>query len=423
MSAEPKLQPEAPHDDLGFALPVPVKLAPSRARGLMLVAALALLAAFAAGLLPKLVARRALEAETASAVQAVPRVELIGVKVITSDRDLVLPGSIEPLEQTVVYPRSQGYVKRWLVDLGAQVKEGDLLAEIDTPELDAQLEQAKAQLAQAEADVTRAVASEGFSKTNLQRYQQLAPAGIASQQELERGAAQAQVDESGVTVARANVAAQAANVRRLVQLKSFSKVTAPFGGTIVSRSIERGALVNPGATPLFKLAALETVRVLVQVPQDVAPGVRTKVPAKVNVREFAGETFLGMVAHAAGALDDAARTMTVEVQVPNPGGKLLSGMYAQVALTLPTPHRLFEVPVTALYSDSKGTRVATVTPEGRVAMKPVSIERDTGQTVQISTGLDGAERIVKLANAGLTDGSAVEVLAPQQTKPVEKPAK
>lgn len=415
MSAEPNTEPPAPHDDLGFELPAPVRLPASRTRLLVVLGVIVVLLAFAGGFLPKLFARRALEAETAAA-RSLPRVELVAPKVITSDRDLVLPGSIEPLEQTVVYPRAQGYVRRWLVDLGALVKEGDLLAEIDTPELDAQLEQARAQLAQAEADVLRAGANDAFSKTNLQRYQQLAPAGVASQQELDRGRAQAQVDESSVTVAKANVAAQQANVRRLVQMKAFAKVQAPFTGTIVARNVERGALVSPGATPLFKLAALETVRVMVQVPQDVAPSVKTDRPAKVTVREFAGQTFEGTVAHAAGALDDAARTMLVEVRVPNADGKLLSGMYAQVALTLPTPHRLFEVPVTALYSDSKGTRVALVSPENRVVMKTVSIERDTGQALQISTGLEGNERIVKLANASLTDGSAVEVITPEPKK-------
>ncbi len=411
MSAESK------HDDLGFELPPPVKVPPRRARWMVVLAVVVLLGLFAAGLVPKLVAKNRLEAETAAAASSIPRVELISPVAITSDRDLVLPGSIEPLEQTIVYPRAQGYVKRWLADLGSQVKEGELLAEIDTPELDAQLEQAKAQVAQAEADVTRALASESFSKQNLTRYQQLAPAGVASQQELDRSQAQAQVDTSSVGVAKANVAAQQANLRRLVQLKSFSKVTAPFTGTVIARMVERGALVNPSTTPLFKLAAIETVRVLVQVPQDVAPSVKTQVGAKVKVREYAGEEFAGTVARSAGALDEVARTMTVEVRVPNPDGRLLTGMYAQVALTLPTPHRLWEVPVTALYSDSRGTRVATVQ-DGRVVMKTIGIERDTGQTLQISTGLDGTEKIVKLANAGLTEGAAVEVIqATEQKKP------
>jgi RND family efflux transporter MFP subunit len=161
---------------------------------------------------------------------------------------------------------------------------------------------------------------------------------------------------------------------------------------------------------------------MVQVPQDVAPGVQTMLPATVTVREFPTHPYEGIVAHMAGALDDSSRTMMVEVRVPNPDGQLLTGMYADVALKLPTPHRLFEIPVTALYSDARGSRVATVGAEGRVLMKTVGIERDTGQTLQIATGLDGSERIVKLANAGLTDGSAVEVMAPP-TKTAVAPAK
>src|SRR5262249_13158494 len=149
---------------------------------------------------------------------------------------------------------------------------------------------------------------------------QLTPAGLASQQDLDQRRAQQGVDEAGVTVAKSALLASQANVRRLAQLKSFSRVTAPFTGTIVLRQVGRGARVKPGVTRLFKLASVDTVRVMVQVPQDVAPGVQTHKPAKVSVREFPTQTFEGVVAHAAGALDDSARTMMVEVRVPNPDG-------------------------------------------------------------------------------------------------------
>jgi RND family efflux transporter MFP subunit len=397
-------------DDLGFALPGPAQLPTRRVRVLVVLGLAVVVGAFLVGLLPRVLAQRALATETAEAAAAIPRVELITPSPLTSDRDLKLPGSIEPLEQTVIYPRAQGYVKRWLVDLGDKVTDGQLLAEVDTPELDAQLEQAKAQQAQAEADVARAEANDSFSKANLERYSQLAPKGLASQQELDQRKAEQRVNEAAVTVARSTVAAAKANVQRLVQLKSFSKVTAPFAGSIVARQVERGNLVTPGVSPLFKLASIDTVRVMVQVPQDVAPSVQTGKTAKVTVREFAGKDFEGVVAHAAGALDDSARTMRVEVRVPNPEGKLLTGMYAEVQLSLPTPHRLYEIPVTALFSDSHGTRVATVGAEHKVVMKAVGIERDTGQTLQIATGLDGSEKIVKLANASLSDGSVVEVI-------------
>lgn len=410
----PDTKPEQPtgsgaHDDLGFALPEPARVSGRRAWLFVAAAAVVIVGAFLAGWLPKVAARRAAEAENTHVTSRLVRVELVKPKVISSDRDLRLPGSIEPVEQTVIYPRAQGYVKRWLVDLGSSVKEGELLAEIDTPELDAQLEQAKAQEAQAEADVARAEASRGFSKVNLARLERLTPEGVSSQAELDRQRAEAEVNQANVTLAKANVAAQQANLRRLAQLKGFAKITAPFAGTIIDRMIERGALVSP-TSPLFKLAATTTVRVQAQVPQDVAPSVRTGSSAKVTVREFAGKTFEGTIARSAGALDDVSRTMRIEVRVPNENGQLLSGMYAQVALTLATPHRLFEVPITALYADSRGTRVATIDEQSRVVMKPIGIERDTGQTLEVSTGLDGSERIVKLANAQLTDGALVDVI-------------
>ncbi len=419
MSTEPKIEdhPVQPSQELGFELPAPVRLGGRKARLLVFVGVCALVAAFVAGWLPRMLARRALVTQTAADVRALLRVEVLKPALITSDRDLVLPGSIEALEQTTLYARSQGYVKRWLVDIGAKVEEGQLLAEIETPELDAQLEQAKAQAAQAEADVLRAGANHNFSTANLKRYERLAPAGVASQQDLDRQQAQAEVDDANVTVAKATLAAQQANVRRLAQLKSFSKVTAPFAGTIVLRTVDRGQLVSAGASPLFKLASIDEVRVIIQVPQDVAPSVRTAVPAKVTVREYPGVTFEGVVAHSAGALDDVSRTMNVEVRVPNADGRLLTGMYAQVALTLPTPHRLFELPVTVLYSDAQGSRVATVGAEDKVLMKPIVIERDTGQTLQISSGLDGSERVIKRSNAALGDGSTVEVITPTGPPP------
>jgi RND family efflux transporter MFP subunit len=379
-----------------------------------------LLIALAAGLVPRTRAQRAAAEETLEAGRQAPRVELVTPKVLTGDRLLTLPGSIEALEQTVITPRSQGYVHRWLVDIGDKVKAGQLLAEIDTPEIDAQLEQARAQAAQAAADVLRAQASARFSKTTLDRLTRLTPTGVSSQSDLEKQEAQASVDEANVAVAQATVTAQQANVRRLEQLKAFSRVTAPFEGTIVARMAERGALVNAATTPLFRLAAVDTVRVMVQVPEEVAAGVRVGVPAKVSVREYPGEQFDGVVARSAGALDDRSRTMSTEVRVPNAEGRLLTGMYAQVELTLTTPHRLYEIPVTALYSDAHGTRVATVDANHRVTMRPVLIERDTGQTLLVSTGLSPGDQLVKLANAELGDGSEVELIPPPPPPPPAK---
>jgi RND family efflux transporter MFP subunit len=346
------------------------------------------------------------------------RVEVVTPKVTSSDRAILLPGSVQPLEETILYARANGFVRRWVAEIGDKVKAGDVLVEIDTPDLDQELEQGKAQLAQAEAAMVQAKANLGLSKTSLDRYQRLFPEGLASQADLDQRHAQFEVDEANVHVAEANVSAQQANIRRLVQLKAFGRVTAPFAGTITQRSVERGALVASGnATPLYKIAAVDTVRVFVQIPQDVAPKVAVDLPAKVTVREFAGRTFDGKVSHAAGALDAASRTMTTVVSVPNTARELLPGMYAQVALTLPAPHRVLEVPATAIISDAKGLRVAVVDAEGTLHLAPVLVERDTGPTLEIATGIAEGARVVKIAGPQLEEGKQVETF----TAPPEAP--
>jgi RND family efflux transporter MFP subunit len=405
--------PEHDHDkrdDLGFALPEPARVSPTRLLAIGAGLAVVVVAAFLIGWMPKHRAQKDLAAETHAAAAEAPRVQVVTAKVNSSDKSLGLPGSIQPLEETVVYPRASGYVKKWYVDIGDKVKEGDLLADIDTPELDQQLIQARAELARAEAGLVQSQANADYSKTNLQRYEQLAPAGVASQQELDKEKAQSKVDDANMVVAKANVDSNKAAIGRLMELKSFARVTAPFAGTITLRSVDRGALVSAGnGTPLFKISNTDPVRVIVQVPQDVAPSVRADVPAKVMVREYAGRTFDGRVARSAGALDPSTRTMTTEVRVPNPKGELFAGMYAQVELTLPSPHKVYEVPATALLNDAKGLRLAIVTPESKIHLVPVVVERDNGATIDLASGIDGTERIVKLGSPDLVEGAKVDV--------------
>ncbi|WP_437816327.1 efflux RND transporter periplasmic adaptor subunit [Sorangium sp. So ce1078] len=403
-----------PEGDLGFDLPPPAAM--TRTRGLALGVGLVVVlgAAFAAAYLPRRSARAALEEGVRATEGAAPRVVVVAPQPVSSDRALVLPGSIQPLEETIVYPRVSGYVRKWTADIGDKVEEGQVLAEIDTPELDQELAQARAQLVQANAGLVQAKANRDLSLSGVKRYEQLVPAGVAPQEELEERQGQAHVAEASVTVAQAAITAQQANIQRLLDLKKFAKIAAPFAGTVTARTIERGALVTAGnGTPLFRIAATDPARVFVGVPQDVAPSVRVDAPAKVTVREFAGQPFQGTIARTAGALDAATRTMNTEVRVPNPDGRLLAGMYAEVALTLPTPHRVLEIPATALYNDAKGLRVAVVDAvgaESKIRFAPITVERDTGATIHVSTGLDGSERIVKLASAELTDGMTVEVL-------------
>jgi membrane fusion protein (multidrug efflux system) len=404
----PSSEPAAKADDLGFDLPPPTKVSAGKMLVLTFVAVAVLATAFLVAWLPKRAAQHDLAASTKSTEAAAPRVQVVLPKVKSSDRSLALPGSVQPLEETVVYPRSNGYVSKWLVDIGDKVEANALLAEIDTPEIDQQLDQARAQLVQAQAGLVQSNANRDYSNTTLERYKKLTPQGVASQQELDQKQAQSLVDEANVKVAQAAIEAQQANVRRLTQMKSFGHVTAPFAGTVNARMIERGALVSP-TTALFKISAVDPVRVFVQVPQDVAPSVRADVPAQVTVREYPGRTFDGKVARSSGSLDPATRTMNTEVRVPNPKGELFGGMYAQVALTLPSPHRVFEVPATAVMNDAKGMRIAIVTADSKLKLVPVVIERDTGPTIEIATGITENDRVVKLGDAQLVDGRTVDV--------------
>jgi membrane fusion protein, multidrug efflux system len=414
MTPENPTHPD-PHDhnpeaeDLGFPLPPP-----SRTSRVKVIVVLAVLvgAGFAFGWVQRSKAHSRVDAPVVAA-KAV-HVEVMQAKVLDSDRAMSLPGTVRALEQTKIYPRVSGYVRKWLVDLGDKVKEGQLLVEIETPELESQLLQARAQLAQAQAQVNQVVAQRDYSKSNTARYATLSDQALVSKSQVEQTQAQASTDEASVLSAQSNVAAQQANVRRLVETQAFARITAPFAGTITTRNIERGDLVSvPQTTELYTIAALDPVRVFVDVPQTAAASVRPGAEASLAVREYPGRKFVGKVTRSAGALDPDLHTMTTEVQVPNPDGALMPGMYVQAALTFPVPHRVFEVPATALYSDAQGLRLATVDAQNKLHFVPITIERDTGATLQIATGLTGDERIVKIAVPGLVDGDVLEVAAPR----------
>jgi membrane fusion protein, multidrug efflux system len=403
--------PDAAGRDLGFDLPAPRAIS-KIALAVMVVVALAVVgAAFFIGYVPRRHERVALAEAARVVALSSMRVEVVTPRVVSSARAVLLPGSVQPLEETVLYARASGFVRRWLVDMGDRVQAGQLLAEIETPEIDQELEQARAQLEQARPVLERSRANRQLSDANLKRYETLTPVGVTSQADLDARRAQARADEADVHVAQASIASEEANIRRLAQIKAFTRVVAPFAGTITQRWVEVGALVTAGnGQPLYKVAALDPARVFIQVPQDVAPGVRAGVSAKVTVREYSGRAFEGTVARSAGELDATTRTMNTEVRVPNPDGALIPGMYAEVALTLPSPHRVLELPSTALMLDAKGPRVAVVDDEARIHLLPVVVERDTGATVEISTGLKGDERIAKLGSAELTEGRPVEVV-------------
>jgi RND family efflux transporter MFP subunit len=399
-------------EDLGFPLPPPSRTSRT---GVIVVLAVLVGGAFAFGWAQRSKAHNRIEPSQGEAREArATRVEVIKPGVAEIDGAMTLPGTVRALEQTKIYARTTGYVRRWLVDLGDKVKAGQLLLELDTPELDAQLSQARAQLAQAQAAVKQVTAQRDYSKSNTQRFETLADQKLVSKSQVEQTQAQASTDEASVASAESNVAAQQANVRRLADTQAFSRVFAPFAGTITTRNIERGDLVSETkTTELYTLVAIDPVRVYIDVPQNVASNVRVGTEATLGVREFAGRKFTGKVTRAAGALDPDLHTMTTEVQVPNPDGALMPGMYVQATLTFPVPHRVIEIPATALYSDAQGLRVAVVDAQQKLHFAPITIERDTGATLQVATGLTGDERLVKIAIPGLSEGDPLEIATPR----------
>lgn len=404
--------------ELGFALPEPARI--SRGRALLFAGlGLAVLGgAFVITFVPRKAARADLEQRASAAAKAAPRLVVAPPKLVSSDRMLKLPASVQPLEEAVIYARASGYVGRWLVDLGDKVKADQLLAEIETPEVNQELAQARAALAKARAGKAQAEAGRLLAKSKLDRAGKLVDAGVASRAELEQTEAEAAVGDSTVNVSDAAIEAEQANIRRLTDLQQFSKVTAPFAGTITTRSIDRGSLVTAGnATPLFRLAATETVRVFVQVPQDVAPSVSTGASAKVTVREYPGRVFEGKVSRTAGALDNVTRTLNTEIRVPNRDGALFAGMYAEVALALSAPRAVYEVPATALFNDAQGLRVALVGSGNKLHLQPISVERDLGPSLQVSSGLSGGERIVQIASAELSEGMTVDPIPAKPPTP------
>jgi RND family efflux transporter MFP subunit len=418
MSTPTSVKPEhndTPAGELGFALPEPARLSRGRAALFVLGAVAVAAGVFFATFLPRKAAHAELEERAAAAGNAAPRMAVAPPKLVSSERKLKLPASIQPLEEATIYARASGYVGRWLVDLGDKVKADQLLAEIEVPEVTQELSQARAALAKAKANKLQAEAQRGLASSRLARTGKLVDAGVGTQQELEQAEAESSVGDANVNVASAAIEAEEANIRRLTDLLLFSKVTAPFAGTVTSRSVDRGSLVTAGnATPLFRIAATDTVRVFVQVPQDVAPSVGIDAPAKVTVREFAGQAFDGKVARTSGALDPTTRTLNTEIRIVNPGGKLLAGMYAEVSLDLSAPRQVYEVPATALLNDARGLRVALVNPDDTLHLQPIGIERDLGATLQVSSGLTGNERIVQIASADLAEGQRI---APFAAKP------
>lgn len=346
--------------------------------------------------------------------------------------EVQLPGNVQPVQEALMYARTSGYVRRRLVDIGDRVNAGQLPAEIEAPEADQELLQARASLLQVRANAD-------LAKMTAQRWSQLEREQVVPHQQAEEKQAAYAVSTANVTAAQANVKAvnenvnavqaqvraqeanvqaQEANVRRLETLQGFQKVTAPFAGIIMARNVEVGALISAGSNTtsreLFRLAQMDTVRVFANVPQTYIAGIQPGQSAEVVVRELPQKTSAGKVMRTASALDAASRTLPVEVHVNNPEQAILPGMYAQVKLqtTRPTPPLL--VPSNALIIRADGPQVALVLHDQTVRYQKVQVERDYGTAVEIASGLKGDESLVINPTSALLDGTAVKAMAVQQ---------
>ena len=373
-----------------------VTRAPRAARA----AAIALLALVVAGGFS--VARRfsdhkALVAETEKL--SVPTVSVTQPGTEPAQEELVLPAQLQAYVESSIYSRTNGYLLRWYKDIGSHVRKGELLADIDTPEVDQELSQAKAARQQIAAQAE-------LARTSAERWTNLRKTDSVSQQEADQ-------QSSAYTQAQANLAAADANVRRLEQLESFKHIYAPFAGVITRRSVDMGALITAGSTgqtkELFNLAQFDPLRVYISVPQSDAISIRAGVPAYIELREFPGEKFSGSVARTADAIDPATRTMLTEVDVPNHNGRLLPGAYAQLHFAVPMKAARFTVPVNALMFRPEGTRVAVVGPDRKLHLKRVIIGRDFGNKIEILNGLEATDQIVINPADSLEENQTVRV--------------
>jgi RND family efflux transporter MFP subunit len=371
-----------------------------RAKLLIGAALLVLITAGAVTFLNRNTESNALAKETEAV--SVATVAVVQPEVEPGNDELVLPRNLQAFEESPIFARTNGYLLRWYKDIGSKIQKGELLAAIDTPEVDQELSQARASREQIKAALA-------LAKISADRWANLRKTDSVSQQEADQQA-------SGYQQALANLAAADANVRRLEELESFKNVYAPFSGVLTRRNVDPGALINSGAgvagKELFDIARVDPLRVYVSVPQAYAPNMKVGMKANVTLQEFPGQKFMGTVARTADAIDPATRTLNTEVDVPNKDGKLLPGSFGQVHFATGTSVPRITIPVNAMLFRAEGPRVAVVDKDGKVHLRPISIGRDFGATLEILGGLDVSDRIIINPSDSLEEGQKVHVAKP-----------
>jgi len=329
----------------------------------------------------------------------IPTVAVIHPTAQAGDEDLVLPGTLQAYVESPIYARTNGYLVKWYHDIGSHVNKGDILADIETPEVDQQLRQAKADLVTAEAN-------ERLSQITATRYTELLKTDGVSKQEVDNAT-------GDLEAKRAIVQSAQANVGRLEELKSFQRVFAPFSGVITQRNVDIGTLINAGnggtSQQLFYLAQTDPIRVYVNVPENYAPSIRKGQSAYLELTQFPGQKFEGQVVRTAEAIDLSTRTLLTEVDVPNKNSQLLPGGYAQVHLGVNVQHERLQVPVNALLFRSEGLRAVIVDANHRIRLQPLNIGRDYGNSLEVLNGLKADDWIVLNPPDSIENGQEVHV--------------
>jgi len=360
------------------------------------VAAIALTLA-TVGVAARLINRSELRERAENA--ATQTVALVSVKLAPPTQDLVLPGTVQAWADAPIYARTNGYLTKWYFDIGAAVKEGDVLAEIDTPEVDQQTLQAQADLAQAQAN-------EQLAKSTADRYRDLFRQHYVSKQDLDDRI-------SNLAAKRALLDSAKANLQRLKETQGFQKLVAPFDGTITARRTDIGQLVTNGGNELFHIADMRKLRIYVQVPQTYAPSAQPGLDADLKFAERPDHPYAAKIVRTANAIEPSTRTLLTELEFDNAKGELFPGSYAEVHLKLPGPTDTLRIPANTLIFRAEGMQVATVTPENKVQLKSVTLGRDFGTEVEVLGGVSRDEKLIINPPDSITSDTVVRI-APEK---------
>ncbi|HMK70738.1 MAG TPA: efflux RND transporter periplasmic adaptor subunit [Xanthobacteraceae bacterium] len=393
--------------------PSPPPRPPRNLRRIGLLAAAVAVIIAAVGILQ----RRGHEAEVKqwTQQQAIPTVAVINPQQGAPSQPLVLPGTVQAWYEAPIYARVNGYLKNWYFDYGAHVKKDDLLAEIDAPDLDAQLAAAQAKLNSARAVVKVREAEKQFAETTYERWRD-SPKGVVSVQEQEGKQADYNSAVARVNAAAAEVAADQGDVDRLQALEGFKRITAPFDGVVTARETDIGALINAGSgtgggngPELFRVADIQQMRIYVQVPQQLSAGIQRGLVANLHLPQYPNKTFQAAVATTSNAINTSARTLLVELHAGNPDGLLQPGAYATVDFELASNPDLVRVPTSALIFREHGMEVATIGPGDKIELKPITLGRNLGTEVEVVKGLTLTDRVVNSPPDSLEAGDLVRI--------------